>query len=183
MPASTISICNEPDEFEAALQHRGHVGLWVTGPGPFRACLIRFALPHSSLLVTEETSPRIAFISPAPGAVVVIVPLDGESQHIWAGTPLRAGAILTISGGQPVHAHSNGPCRTGIVCFATRDFDRFAEILIGPHFTVAGGVQRWHPDPSALRSLTRLCLAAIHVKSAQPIALSLAYLSRTLCYL
>jgi AraC-like DNA-binding protein len=170
MAGSIISICNEPDEFEAGLGHGGHVELWVTRPGPFRARLTRVALPHSTLLVIEETAPRVAFISPAPDAVVVVVPLDGESHQIWAGTPLRSGAILTISRGQPVHAQTMGPCRTGIVCFAAPDFARFTDGLIGSNFSLPAGVQLWHVAPSALRSFTRLYLATIHANSAHPIA-------------
>ena len=169
MRGHTISTYNEPDEFEAGLRHNGHVELWVTRPGPFRARLTRFALPHSTLLVTEETSPRIAFISPAPGAVVVVVPLDRGSEQIWAGTPLRTGAILTISLGQPVHTRTTGPCRTGIVCFTAQNFARFTDSLIGSYFTLMPGVQQWRTAPSALRSLTRLYLAAIDVNSAHPV--------------
>ena len=180
MRGHTISICNEPDEFEVGLRHGGHVQLWVTRPGPFRARLISFALPHSTLLVTEETSPRIAFISPTPNAVVAVVPLDRESQQIWAGTPLHTGAVLTISGGQPVHALATGPCRTGIVCFAAQDLARFTEILIGPYFTLTPGVQQWRLAPSSLRSLTRLYLAAIHVNSAHPVAAAYTDASRDL---
>jgi AraC-like DNA-binding protein len=170
MAGSTISICNEPDEFEAGLGHGGHVELWVTQPGPFRARLVRFALPHATLLVTEETSPRIAFISPAPDAVVVVVPLDGESPQIWAGTPLRTGAILTITRGQPVHAQTTGPCRTAIVCFTAPDFARFTDILIGSYFALPAGVQLWNVAPSALRSFTRLYLATVQVNPAHPAA-------------
>ena len=159
MPGSTISVCNQPDEFEAALRQGGHVELLVTRHTQFRSRLIRVALPRASLLVIEESSPRISFVSPARGRVVVTAPLDRESSQIWAGTPSLAGEIVTISGGQPVHARTEGSSRTGVFCFASGDLARFAAALISPGFTVPPGVQRWRPAPSALRSLMRLQVA------------------------
>lgn len=162
------------------MRYGGHVKLFVTRHGRFRARLIRVALPRASLLVTDESSPRIAFVSPAPGSVVVIVPLDRGAPQTWAGIPLHPGEIMTIGLGQPAHARTAGLCRTGIVCFAAQDFSRFAGALLDPGFVAPTGVQKWQPAPSALRSLINLIRAVDSVTSAHPAAPTDAEAARSL---
>ncbi len=167
MPGSTISICNEPDEFEAALRNCGRIELIVTHPGQFRSRLVRVALSRLSLLATEEYSPRIGLISPAPDTIIVVVPLDRQPSQIWAGLPVHPDVIITISGRQLVHARTNGPCRTGIIYLKTMDFARYARALLGRH-AIPLGLQQWRPVSPVLRSLTELHNAAVDVTAAHP---------------
>jgi AraC-like DNA-binding protein len=170
MPGSTILLCNEPDEFEAALSHGSHVELLVTGGGQFQARLIRISLPRMSLLTIEETLPRISFVSPATGSLVAIVPLAGEPPQVWAGIPLRDGTIITIEGGQHVHARTLGPSHSSVVCLAGRDLIRYGRALVGPGFVVPAGLQFWQPAPADLRSMQSLLKAAVHVTVTRPAA-------------
>jgi len=168
MPGSTILLCSEPDEFEAALRHGGHVELLVTGGGDFQSRLIRIALPRISLLTVEETLSRIAFVSPATGWLVVVVPLAREPSEVWAGIPLRDGTIITLGAGQPVHARTLGPCHSGVICLAGKDLAGYGRTLVGPGFSIPAGLQFWRPEPPALRTLKRLLKAAARVTAARP---------------
>lgn len=168
MPGSTLSVFGEPEELQAALQDRGRAELFVAGGGQFRARLIRIVLPRLHLLSVEEWLPRIVFISPVADWVAIILSADREPSQTWAGIALQPGDIVTISTGQPVHGRTEGHCRSGVICVPAKDLIRHGRAIDGADFAISPGVQHWRPASAAIRSLTALYSAAIHVTEADP---------------
>jgi hypothetical protein len=108
MPSSTISVCNEPDDFQAALWQDSANIFLVTAGDRFRASATRIVLHHLSMTYAREHVPRVAFIALPPDEVRVSVPI-GHYGLVYGGVTVRAGDIVTHRGA--AHERLTGPGR------------------------------------------------------------------------
>jgi AraC-like DNA-binding protein len=158
----------DPDDFEAALGSIGRVELLAIGGAPFRARMTQIVSPHLRLSSAEEFQPRVAFVSPAPGLVRVLLPLGRDANFFYCGVGAEAGEIVTHAAGSGGHERLLRPCRWGDVLLSISHLHRFGRALTGRRFSLPPGVRRWRPAPSALEPLIALHAAAIGVAKAYP---------------
>jgi hypothetical protein len=167
MTESTASFFTEPDKLRASLYAHLQGAYVVTGNGQFRASLLRIELSRSCLLGVEEFLPRIAFMRPAEGLVVVLLPGHREALQTWAGAGLLGGEILTISAPASAHGRSEGYCRSAGICCSATHLLRTGRLLLGRTFTIPPGVVRWRPASKQLNALTALFGAAMRVTGSR----------------
>ena len=150
MPTSTIASFGTPAEFEVALQQECGVELLVTGQGPFRAQLMRIALPHLCLLHGEEWLPRIAFVTAAPDTTILILPTQQETLQRWGGVSLPVDEIMTVSACECLHVRADGPSHWAAIRVSAKELSRIGRVLVGPEFALPPGIHRWRPMRSSI---------------------------------
>ncbi len=168
MSVTTISVFSEPDDFQVALQCGGRVEFLVTAGTPFRARLTSAALPRLRLVAVEEWLPRIAFVSPPAGWLVIMLPVDPEGSQIWAGRRLQADEIFMLCGEQGRHGRTDRPCRSGILCLPEADLIRYSRTVTGLALAIPASPCFLRPPRAALQSLVALYKAAIRLIEARP---------------
>ncbi len=151
------------EDFEAAIDAVGSVGLLVTGRGRFRAKLTQLSLDRLRLIGTDERLARVALVRVPPQGVLVSLALDGGTLPIWGGIEARLGEIITIGPGQKTHARMVGPCRWGIILASARDLFEYGAAMRDGHFHVPSGIARWHPPALAERQLRQLYQTAMRM--------------------
>jgi AraC-like DNA-binding protein len=168
MTGSGIVAFADSDDFEVALGGTGKVELLATGRVPFRARMTQIVLPHLRLSAVEEFQPRVAFVSPAPGLVRVLLPVGRGSKFVYRGVRVEAGEIVTHSAGSAGHERLPGPCQWGDVLLSVSHLQRYGRVLAGRLFGLPPGIRRWRPAPSAAERLIALHAAAIAVARTLP---------------
>lgn len=157
MPGSSISFFTDPDSLQAAVHAHCACHLLVTGKGHFRTAFRGIALSSLSLFQGEEWLPRIAFLRPAAGAVVILLPPSaGDPGQLWAGVSLRADELLTLHAMPGVHARTLGHTRTTAICCSAAYLRRVGRRLAGSRFLVPEGLVRWRVQPQRMASLAGL---------------------------
>jgi AraC-like DNA-binding protein len=168
MPASTLSVFSEPDDFQAALKEGGWVDFLVTGRGKFLAHLSRIALHRVRLASGDERQSRVAFISIPHRLMRITLPVRPAASLLWGGVGIRPDEIVTHSAGHRTHERTNGPCRWSSLWFLMTDLSASGRAMTGATFALARGQCRWRPTPEALRCLTSLHGDAVRATAAHP---------------
>jgi AraC-like DNA-binding protein len=168
MQGSTISAFGEPNEYQAALQRESGFALVVTGRGKFQAQLTRMVLPRVHMLAGDEHLSRIAYITPRPHWVRVLLPVRSGSVLFWDGIACNAEEIVTHSDGQRLHERTEGASRWRAISLSMNELVRFGRAVIGKAFAVPSGACRWHPTAGALRRLIRLHDTVTRTRRVQP---------------
>jgi AraC-like DNA-binding protein len=167
MTESTASFFTEPDKLRASLYAHCQGAYIVTGGSQFRASLLRIELSRCCLLSVEEFLPRIAFVRPAEGLVVILLPVHRECSQTWAGTRLTSGEVVTISAPAGVHGRTEGYCRSAGICCSAAYLLRTGRLLMGRNFAIPPGVARWRPASKQLSALTALFGGAMRVTGSR----------------
>jgi AraC-like DNA-binding protein len=170
MPGSLSSVFGEPEDFQAALDGDGVLGLLITGRGQFRARLTQVTLHRLRLTSVEEELARIAFVAVPAGAALVSLANSARPSPVWGGIEMRAGEMIILGPGQRVHANTDGPCRWAAIQMPAQDLVQYGRALTGAGFAVPPAA-RWRPAPKAGRNLRNLCGAAIRMAEARSRAL------------
>ena len=160
MLESAISLFSEPDDFQAALEQSGCIGLIVTERGEFRARITELTLGRLRLSAVEERLSRIACYTLAPGLFRVIMP-GPEGALVCGGIGLDRGAILTHHATKTVYERLSGPARWNDVILPTRRLARYGHVLTGADIVLPHAVHLWRPPTGALRRLAAVHAAAL----------------------
>jgi AraC-like DNA-binding protein len=168
MTSSGIAAFRDPDDFETALQGIGKVELLAIWHRRFRARMTQIVLPHLRLSSVEVHQPRVAFLSPAPGTLRVILPIGKTAHFVCGGALVATGEMVTHLAGLGVHERLAGHCRWGDILLPISHLDRYGRAVSGPLFSLPPGMRRWRPPPQALGHLTALHAAAMRVIEAHP---------------
>ena len=161
MPGSSTSVFCEAEHFEAALREEGHLHLLVTGQGAFRARLTQIALQHLRLSAGEEQLPRIVLVAVPAEMILVVLPVGDEPMPIWGGIAMRAGEIITVGAGRPMHMRTDGPCRWGLIWLPAVELARYGSAMTGTSFSVPSAAHWWRLRPGTSRYLRQLHSAAV----------------------
>lgn len=168
MPGSTfISVFGEPENFEAALNRDGVVGMLITGRGQFRARLTRITLHGLSLAAAEEDLSRITSITVPADTVLVALPVGQRQSPVWGGIEMRAGEMMTFGPAERLYARSSGACTWGTIHLPAKDLVQYGGALTGAEFAVPPAAQ-WRPPPPAMRDLRHFFDAAIRMAETRP---------------
>jgi AraC-like DNA-binding protein len=168
MPGSSTLVFSEPEDFETALRAEGCLGLWITGPGQFRARLVQVVLHRLRLSTTEEQLSRVVFIAVPANMVMISFPIGTGTAPVYGGIVMRSGEIMTLGPGQRMHARTDGPCSWGTIWFPVKELVQYGRALTGSPFAVPPFVQCWRPPQAADKDLLRLHAAAIRIAEIRP---------------
>jgi hypothetical protein len=161
VPQSATSVFTEPEDFAAALPHKGSSRFVITGRGRFRARLTRVALDSLCLFAGEEHLSRIAFITVPNSKILIALGGGAHPAPIWGGFALQTGEILTLGAGSRVHVRTDGRCQWSVILISEGDLARYGGEFVGSTFAVPVGIRLWHPPRTAGRQLRHLHAAAI----------------------
>jgi AraC-like DNA-binding protein len=168
MTSSGVSAFGDPDDFETALRGIGTVELLAIGQRRFRARMTQIVLPHLRLSSVKEFQPRVAFVSPAPGTLRVLLPIDKSANLVCGGARVDPGEMVTHRTGLGIHERLTGPCRWGDILLPISHLDRYGRAVSGQLFSLSPGMRRWRPPSPALAHLAALHAAAMRITEAHP---------------
>jgi AraC-like DNA-binding protein len=172
MPGSSTLVFSEPEDFETALRAEGCLGLWITGPGQFRARLVQVVLHRLRLSTTEEQLSRVVFLAVPANMVMMSFPIGIGTAPVYGGIVMRSGEVMTLGPGQHMHARTDGPCSWGTIWFPLKELAQYGRALTGAPFAVPPLVQCWRPPQAADKDLLRLHAAVIRIAEIRPRALA-----------
>jgi AraC-like DNA-binding protein len=172
MVGSSTLVFSEPEDFETALGAEGCIGLWITGPGGFRARLVQVLLHRLRLSTIEEQLPRVVFIAVPADMVMMSFPIGIGTAPVYGGMVMRSGEVMTLGPGQRMHARTDGPCSWGTIWFPLKELVQNGRALTGAPFAVPPFVQCWRPPQAAGKDLFRLHAAGIRIAEIRPRALA-----------
>jgi hypothetical protein len=167
MPASSISVFGEPEDFCTAMRANGVGTLIVSGVGKFSARLARISLHRMRLFAGEEHLSRAASVSVASRFVRVSLPAEPATSLIWNGIPTRPNEITTHGARHRFTELTDGPSRWSTIWLKEEELARSAHTMTGCRFVVPPGECRWQPMPEALRLLVSLHGSAIRAIATQ----------------
>ena len=171
MPGSWASVFGEAENFQAALRADGVAALLVTGHGQFRARLTQVELDRLRLAAVEEAQSRIAFVTVPSDMVLVSFPIGEGPSPVWGGIEIRTGEMITLGGGQRLHARTLGASHWGAIEAPDQQLADYGRALSGAGFVVPPAA-RWRPPATAARQLRHLHRAAIRMAEARAGALT-----------
>jgi AraC family ethanolamine operon transcriptional activator len=154
------------------------VSALVTGRGAFRARLTQIALHRLRLSAAEEHLSRIAQVLVPAGMILVSLSIGSGPMPVWGGVRMRAGEIMTLGAGQPVHVRTDGPCRSAAIWLPAAEFFGYACSMTGETFSFPWAARWWRLRPATSRHLRQLHSAAIGLvegRSKTPIGAQAAH--------
>jgi hypothetical protein len=133
------------------------------------------------LILIDLDLPRVAFVSPAPGSVLVSFAVDNRKPPlVLDGLAMARDEILVHGLGEAFHARSDGPRTLGFVAISQRDFARYTRALLGRDVELALSARFLHLPAMALRNIRRLHAQAFHLHAAKPALLARREVARAL---
>jgi AraC-like DNA-binding protein len=112
------------------------VAFALTAAESFRVHLVWASLPSTHMLVIEERTPRIAFLSLPPGKACLSFPLRSDPASFWNGVRLRRGALALHASGDRFHHRTTGFARWGMIVMAAGQFANLGAALLGADVTL-----------------------------------------------
>jgi AraC-like DNA-binding protein len=171
MPGSRASVFGEAEDFQAALNADGVVGVLLTERGQFQARVTQVGLKSWRLAAVEEAQARIAFVAVPAGVVLVSFPIDGGPSPIWGGVEIRSREFVAFGPGERLHARTVGACHWGAIHVPEKQLADYGRVLSGGRFAIPPAA-RWRPPRAATRQLHDLHRAAIRLAEARAGALT-----------
>jgi AraC-like DNA-binding protein len=164
---------HQPDDYQDALREVGAIGVVVTGRGQLQVRLTQVALQHIKLVIVQENLSRIACIRVPHDAILVAILIDGDTSFTWAGASVGAGELVTVCGGEFLHARTDGASQWGAIWFPLAEFKLFKSALAGETLDLPGAVSIWRPPQVAKERLLRLMTATARAAHRQWMALTM----------
>jgi AraC-like DNA-binding protein len=168
MPSSMTSVFGEPDDFQAALQNEGTLGLYIADCGRFIARLTQVGLHRLRLAAVAEQLPRIGFLGVPPDVVLVSFPSGDRPSPIWGGIQPQHGEMMTFGPDHRVHVRTQGPCRWGAIWVPAQILAEGFYELMGNKLTITPAAGLWRPSRTPGSRLLRLHAAAIRAAEVRP---------------
>jgi AraC family ethanolamine operon transcriptional activator len=106
--------------------------------------------------------------------ILVALPIGSEPMPIWGGIRMRAGEIITLGAGRPMHVRTEGACRWSSIWLPAAEFVRYGSAMTGGTFAVPSAAQWWRLRPATSRYLRQLHAAAVDLVESRSKALSVA---------
>jgi AraC-like DNA-binding protein len=167
MLTSGTSTYSDPDEYQS--KFRGaRINLVFARYGEFRARLTWVELRHLHLLRTQESLPRVAYISLAPERVFVAFPTHPDPPPIWGGMKLGSGDIILYGPGERMHQQTSAASRWGFVSLAPEHLATYGNALIGLDLVAPSAIRILRPPMLAKQQLLRLHGQACRLAETKP---------------
>jgi AraC-like DNA-binding protein len=161
------AVFTDPDDYRAGFRG-AKVDLVFTGRGDFKARLTWLELPNLHLLRSQESLPRIAYVSLLPNRVFVAFQAHLEAPIVWGGVEQQPGDIVFHSEGECTHERTRGSSHWAFISLAPEYFVRYAKALAGRDLLPPLAGQILRPPASAVAHLRRLHARACRLAETKP---------------
>jgi hypothetical protein len=179
MVTSGSCTCFDPADYQS--KFRGaRINLVFARCGEFRAQLTWVKLPHLHLLRSEESLPRIAYISLTPERVFAALPTNSDAPCIWGGMKLGPGEIIVHGRGERMHQQTNAATRWGFVSLVPEHLSAHGNTIAGVDLVAPPASRILRPPPLAKQQLLRLHAQACRLAETKPEMLAHREVSRAL---
>lgn len=143
--------------------------LVLTGRGNFKARLTWVNLLRLSLVRVEESLPRVAFFTLAPGPLFIAFSVRDHLRPLWNGREMGIDAMLLHSNqGDRIYQRSDGPCRWGMISVSPKNLGVYARALAHVNLTPPPNPHLLRPPLTAARNLQRLHAQACRLAETKP---------------
>ena len=116
----------------------------------------------------DEQAARVAYVSPAPGQVVVSFALTNDSLQRWDGVGLHRGDIVLHRHGEPFHHRTSGAARWALAAVTEEDLSASSRLLLGHEIALPCRTTVVTPPPDALSPFLRLHRDACRLARTRP---------------
>ncbi len=155
----------DPDDYRVNVPGAA-VDLVLTSSEAFKARVTWLELRRLTLVLIEEATPHIAFLSVDPAQIVISFPLRGES--VWNGVRLRRGDFMMHGAGGHVHQRAEGRVQWGLIALSARNLTTFGRTLLGHSLTLPRSVQFQRPRSKPASDLLSLHARACRLSVTDP---------------
>jgi AraC-like DNA-binding protein len=168
MIACGTATFTDPDEYRARFP-RATMHLVLTGRGDFKARLTWANLRRLSFIRVEESLPRVAFLSLAPGPIFIAFPIRNHLSPLWNGQELGRGTILLHSNqGDRIYQRTEGLCHWGMISLAPKDLAAYARAVAHVDLDLPPTPELLRPPLVAATKLRRLHAQACRLAETKP---------------
>jgi AraC-like DNA-binding protein len=167
MLISGTSTYSDPREYQS--KFRGaRINLVFARYGEFRARLTWVELRHLHLLRSDESLPRVAYVSLAPERVFAMFPTHPDPAPIWGGMKLGSGDIILHGRGERMHQQTSAVSGCGFISLAPEHLSAYGKTLTGLDLVAPPAGRVLRPPMLAKRQLLRLHAQACHLAETKP---------------
>ena len=155
----------DPDDYRVEVPGAA-VDLLLTSGESFKARVTWMKLQRLRLVLLEEATPHIAFLSLDPTRVYIGFPLSGEP--VWNGVRLRRGDFILLDAGGHVHQRADSTNRWGLIALSGKNLAAYGRTLLGRNLTLSRSAQFLRPPSKASSDLLSLHARACRLSVTAP---------------
>jgi AraC-like DNA-binding protein len=144
------------------------INLVLSGGGEFQGHLTWIDLPRLRLVRGRENVPRIAFVTAAPGTVLVAFPTNRNPPQNWGGVTLGPRDIVLLGPGERIHQRTSGASQWGFISLAPEVLADCSRILTGTDMVAQSALRILRPPSGAAAHFSRLHAEAGRLAEAKP---------------
>jgi AraC-like DNA-binding protein len=167
MAGGGTATFTDPDDYRASVIGAS-INVVLTGDGEFEGQLTWIDLPRLRLLRARENASRIAFVTVAPGTVLVAFPASRNPPQIWGGVTLGPRDIVLLGRGQHIHQQTSGASQWGFISLAPEVLADYSRVLTGTALVAPPAATILRPPSGAAAHLSRLHAQAGHLARTKP---------------
>jgi AraC-like DNA-binding protein len=123
-------------------------------------------------VIAQENLSRIACIRVPYDTILVSILIHGDTTPTWAGASVRIDELVIVSGGETVHARTDGASHWCAIWFPVAEFKLFKNALTGETPDLPGAVSIWRPPQASRDRLLGLLTAAARAVHRQWVPLT-----------
>ena len=179
MSNSGTSIYVDPDDYQAMVRE-GRINLVLANAVGFKARQTWVEFSHLRLLRTEETLPRVAYVSLPPEWVFVGFPCKSGSLPTWGGMKLKSDEIVLHGCGERMHYTTSAVSRWGYVSLAPDHLAAYGRTIAGFDLAVPSAGRILRPTGRAKAELLSLHAQACHLAETKPKVITHREIARSL---
>lgn len=161
------TIFADPEDYKDSFRG-AKIELVFTGRGDFNARLTSVELPNLHLLRSQESLPRIAYISLAPRRVFISFAAHFDASPICGGVELQPGDMIFHSVSERMHQRTNGPCDWVFISLEPTYLTKFGKVFTGADLAPPSATRILRPRAIAAANLRRLIAKACGVAQSKP---------------
>src|SRR5262245_53904278 len=166
MPVSGTFTCTNPSDYQSKFPD-GRVELVFARWAEYRARLTWVELRCLHILRSEESLPRIAYLSLAPERVFIGFPRHPKLQ-IWGGVTLQSSDIVLHARGDRVHQRTSAASRWGLVSLPPKYLATYSKAIAGVEITAPPAAEILRPPLCAKKELLRLHAETCRLAETKP---------------
>jgi AraC-like DNA-binding protein len=170
---------SDPAEYQSRFRD-ARINLVFARYGEFKARVTWVELAHLHLLDSEESLPRIAYVSLSPEPVFVGFQTNRNSPLIWGGMKVGSGDIILHGRGERMHQQTNTASRWGLVSLAPEQLAAYGKALTGLDLVAPAASRVLRPPMLTKQQLLRLHAQACRLAETKPEMIAHPEVSRAL---
>jgi AraC-like DNA-binding protein len=179
MPSCGSSTYVEPEDYQAKFRE-GRINLVLVKGVGFKARQTWIEFNHLHILGSEESLPRIAYISLPPERVFFGFPRVSNRLTTWGGLKLGLGDIVLHGRGERMHYRTNSVSCWGFISLVPDHLAAYGKTIAGFDRAMPSGGRVLRPSRRARSELLSLHAQACHLAETEPKTIAHPKVARSL---